>query len=118
MSRRQDNHISLTARSISGLRPISSRKARNRLRKHNIRPRRPAIRPILLPRHRAARLTWCRRYLRFRIHDWANILFTDESQFHLDSNDGRSRVYRCVGERYVSFNVNRFVGAVLWCGEA
>ena len=90
-SHRQDNHIrlvhlrnrfqtsSLTARSISGLRPISSRTVRNRLRKHNIRPRRPAIRPILLPRHRAARLTWCRDYLRFRIQDSANILFTDES---------------------------------------
>ena len=55
---------------------------------------------MLLPRHRAARLTWCRRYLRFRIQDWANILFTDESRFHLDSSDGRSRVYRRVGERY------------------
>jgi transposase len=49
-SRRQDNHIrlvhlrnrfqmsSLTARSIPGLRPISSRTVRNRLREHNIRP--------------------------------------------------------------------------------
>ena len=112
-SRRQDNHIrlvhlrnrfqtsNLTARSIPGLRPISSRTVRNRLHEHNIRPIRPAIRPILLPRHCAlcTRLTWCRRYLRFRIQDWANILFTDESRFHLDS-DGHSRVYRCVGERY------------------
>jgi hypothetical protein len=111
-SRRQDNHIrlvhlrnrfqtsSFTARIIPGLRPISSRTVRNRLREHNIRPRRTAIRPSLLPRHRAARLTWCRRYLRFRIQDWANILFTDESLFHLDSSGGRSRVYRRVGERY------------------
>ena len=45
-------------------------------------------------------MTWCRRYLRFRIQDWANILSTDESRFHLDSSDGRSRVYRRVGERY------------------
>ena len=91
---------SLTAKSIPGLRPISSRTVRNILREHNIRPRRPAIRPNLLPRHRAARLTWCRRYLKFRIQDWANILFTDEFRFHLDSSDGSSRVYRCVGERY------------------
>ena len=103
---RQDNHIrlvhlrnrfqtsNLTARSIPGLRPISSRTVRNRFREHIIRPRRPTICPILLPRHRAARLTWCRRYLRFRIQDWANILFTDESRFHLDSSDGRSRVNR------------------------
>jgi transposase len=112
MSRRQDNHIrlvhlrnrfqtsNLTARSIPGLRLINSRTVRNKLREHNIRPRRPAIRPILLPRHRAARLTWCWRYLRFKIQDWANILFTDESRFHLDSSDGRSCVYRRVGERY------------------
>ena len=112
MSRRQDNYIrlvhlenrfqtsNLTARSIPGLRPISSRTVHNRLREHNIRPRRPAIGPMLLLRHRAARQTWCRRYLRFRIQDWANILSTDESRFHLDSSGDRSRVYRRVGERY------------------
>ena len=55
---------------------------------------------MLLPRHRAARLTWCRRYLRFRIQDWANILCTDESRFHLESSDDRSRVYRRIGEQY------------------
>jgi hypothetical protein len=80
----------LTARSIRGLRPISSRTVRNRLRERHIRPRRPAICPILLPRYRAARLTWCRRHLKFRRQDWANILFRDESRFHLDSSDGRS----------------------------
>jgi hypothetical protein len=92
--------LSLTARSMPGLPLISSRTVRNRLREHHIRPRRPAIRPLLLPRHRAARMTWCRRYLRFRIPDWANILFTDESRCNLDSSDGRSRFYRRVGERY------------------
>jgi hypothetical protein len=45
-------------------------------------------------------MTWNRRDLRFRIHEWANILFTDESRFHLDSGDGRSREYRRVGELY------------------
>jgi hypothetical protein len=73
-----------------------------RLRGRHIRPRRPAIRPMLLPRNRAARLTWCRRHLRFRRKDWANILFTDESCFHC--SDGRYRVYRHVGERYADQN--------------
>ena len=112
LSHQQDNHTSLvhlwdrfqtwslTARSIPGLRPISSRTVRNRLRGRHIRPQRPAIRPIVLPMHRADRLTWCRHHLRFRRQDWANILFTDESRFHLDSSDCRSRVYRRVGERY------------------
>ena len=108
----QDNHIilvhlryrfqtsSLTARSIPELRPISSRTVRNRLRDRHIRPRRPTICPIVLSMHRASRPTWRRRHLIFRKQDWANILYTDESHFHLDMRDGRSQVYRRVGERY------------------
>lgn len=111
-SRRQDNHIrlvhlrnrfqssSLTARTIPGLRRISSRTVRNRLRQRNIRPRRPAVRPVLLQRHRTARLACARRHLRFRFNDWTGVLFTDESRFHLDGSDGRCRVYRRPGERY------------------
>ena len=49
---------SLTARNIPRLRPISSRAIHNRLSDRHIRPRRPTICPILLPRHHAARLTW------------------------------------------------------------
>ena len=90
----------LTARSIPGLRSISPRTVRNRLRERNIRPQRPAIRPVLQRRHRVARHARCRAHLRFTRRDWARILFSDESRFHLDSSDGRSRVYRRVGERY------------------
>jgi len=132
-SHQQDNYImrvhlrywfqtsSLTARSIPGLRPISSRTVCNRLCDRHIRPQRPTIRPLLLPRHRAARLTWCRRHFRFRRQDWANILFTDESRFHLDSNDGQSQVYCCVGERYADACViqRRSLGwgsAMVWVG--
>ena len=90
----------LTARNTPGLRLISSRTVRSILRDRHSMPRRPAMRPNLLIRHRAARLTCCRRHLRFRRQDWANILFTDESSFYLDSSDGRSRVYRRVRECY------------------
>ena len=90
----------LTARSIPDLRNISPRTVRNRLRERNIRPWRPAIRPVLQRRHRVARLAWCRAHLRFTRQDWAHILFSDESRFHLDSSDGCSSVYRQVGERY------------------
>ena len=72
----QDNHIRLvhmrdrfqssflTARSIPGLRPISVRTVHNKLRDRHSRPRRPPLSPMLRPRHRAARLTWCRFPLR------------------------------------------------------
>ena len=80
-SRQQDNHIklvylrdrfqtsNLTARNTPGLRLISSRTVRSRLRDRHSRPRRPAMRPNLLIRHRAATLTCCRRHLRFRRQD-------------------------------------------------
>lgn len=111
-SRQQDNHIrlvhlrnrfqsaSLTARTIPGLRPITPRTVRNRLREQGIRPRRPAVRPVLLQRHRTARLAWARRHIQFTQRDWGRILFTDETRVHLDGSDGRSRVYRRVDERY------------------
>lgn len=111
-SRQEDIHIrlvhlrnrfqspSLTARTIPGLRPISARTVRNRLRDMGIRPRRPAIRPVLMRHHRAARLQWCRQYMQYTFQDWCGILFTDESRFHLDSSDGRQRVYRRIGERF------------------
>ena len=77
-SGQQHNHIrlvhlrdrfqtsSLTANSIHGLRSISSRTIRNRFRDRHIRPRRSAIHSMLLSRHCAARLTWCKLHLRFR----------------------------------------------------
>ena len=90
----------LTARSIPGLRNISPRTARNCLPERNICPRRPAICPVLQRCHCVAHLARCRAHLRFTRRDWAHILFSDKSRSHLDSSDGRSRVYRRVGERY------------------
>ena len=112
-SLRQDNHCRLlhlrnrfksarlTARCIPGLRPISSWTVRNRLCECNIRPRRPAVRPILVQRHRTAipayvvQTTYvCRNtgLHQYSIHKW--------TQFHLRSSDGCYRVHRRVGERY------------------
>ena len=111
-SNRQDTYIrvvhlrerlrnsTLTARNIPDLRRISPRTVRNRLRERGIRPRPPARRPVLQQRDRVARFAWCRQHKHFTQQDWARVLFTDESKFHLDSSDGRSRVYRRVGERF------------------
>ena len=85
---------SLTARTIPGLRAINPRTIRNRLREQGIRQRRPAVRSVLL------RIAWCRRHLRVNRQDWAGIFITDESRFHLDNSNGRSRVCRRVGERF------------------
>ena len=75
---------SVTARTIPGLRRIHPRTVRNRLRQHHIRPRRPCVRMVLLPRHRAKRLRWSRAHLTWRLREWEAVLFSDESRFSLD----------------------------------
>jgi transposase len=130
-SLRQDNHCRLvhlrnrfqsarlTARCIPGHRPISPWTARNRLREYNIWPRRPAVRPILVQRHRTASLAWCRRHLRVRIQDWTNILFTNEPSFICVAV---TAVIECVvalvnGTRTpMVYNVNDSMEVALRCG--
>ena len=91
--------VTMTARSIPTRRPIHAQTVINHLREHGMRPRRPAIRPILTPRHRRIRLQWCRQYLRQPSYWWRRVLFTDECRIHLSSSDGRGRVYRRRNER-------------------
>ena len=111
-SQRQDQYIRVThlrnrfqtasdtAQTIPGLRRIHPRTVRNRLREHHICPRRPCVRALLLPRHRAERLRWSRAHLRWRLREWEAVLFSDESRFSLDHSDGRIMVYHRVGELY------------------
>ena len=110
-----------TARNIPNLRRIHPQTVINRLREYGLRPRRPAIRPILTLRHRQARLQWCRHHLRHPLLWWRHVLFTDECRFHLSSSDGRQRVYRRRNERYADPCVverNRYGGGsvMVWGG--
>lgn len=102
---------------------ITAQTVRNRLRARNrpIRAYRPYYGQILTRAHRAARVNWCRRHLRFTRADWNNVLFTDESRFNLSHGDGRVRVYRRRGERFADACVlqrNRFGGGsvMIWGG--
>ncbi len=86
-----------------------------------IRPRRPYVGSILTRRHRNARLNWARQHLRWQRRQWNEIVFTDESRFNLSTNDGRIRVFRRRGERFVDACVverNRFGGGsvMVWGG--
>ena len=77
---------------------ISQQTIRNRLHGFNLRSRRPAVRPRLTPAHRAARRAFCRRHVRWTRHQWSQVLFSDESRFTMNHNDGRLRVWRCPGQ--------------------
>lgn len=100
---------------------VSDQTVRNRLRARNLRPRRQAVRPVLLPRHRTARLDWARQHIRWTRQQWSSVVFTDESRFTLQNNDGRILVYRRPGERFSDATVrqhNQFGGGsiMVWAG--
>ena len=79
---------------------ISSDTVRRRLRAHQMRARRPYRGPILTNIHRNNRLTWCQQHQRWRIAQWNEVAFSDESRFCLDVSDGRHRVWRRNRRRY------------------
>ena len=56
-------------RTATGTR-VSNQTIRNRLRANNLRCRRQAVRPPLLPRHRTARRHWCTLHLRWQRVQW------------------------------------------------
>jgi len=88
---------------------ISCQTVRRRLHEFGLNARRPAVRQRLTPAHKAARLAFCRRHVRWTRQQWANVLFSDESRFSLHHNDGRIRVWRRPGERLLDAAVREVV---------
>ena len=88
---------------------ISQQTIRNRLHGFNLRSRRPAVRPRLTPAHRAANRAFCRRHVRWTRHQWSQVLFSDKSRFTMNHNDGRLRVWRRPGQRFIDATVHQKV---------
>ena len=113
---------SRTAATTIGLhgRPVSPQTVVNRLNERGLNARRPNVGPVLTNRHRQARQQWCNAHVRWNQRQWGEVLFSDESRFSLQNSDGRTRVYRRVGERYLDACVverNRFQRSVMvWGG--
>ena len=93
-----------TARTFHG--QISQYTVRRRLRAYGIFCRRPVRRLNLGPHHFQARLNWARLHRRWTVRQWENVIFSDESRFLLQRHDGRRRVYRRVGERFLNTTVS------------
>lgn len=134
-TRRQDRFVTLaalrnrtaTANTLRGqLRAasnvlVSDQTIRNRLREVNMRSRRRAVCPPLTRPQRHARLAWARRHLAWTRQQWSRVLFSDESRYTISFNDGRLRVWRRVGERFIDATVlqhNRHGGGsvMVWGG--
>ena len=82
-------------------RSISSRTVRRRLAAAGIRSRRPYQGQILTHNHRLQRQRWAAAGGFLGNVGWRNVVFSDESRFNVSFPDGRLRVYRRQGERYV-----------------
>lgn len=100
---------------------VSDQTIRNRLHEAGLRSRRPAVRVPLTKNHRYRRRTWAAIHRRWTRSQWARVLFSDESRFTLQFNDGRIRVWRRPGERYADATVreyDRFGGGsvMVWGG--
>lgn len=80
---------------------VSDRTIRRRLFDIGLRSRRPATGLELLRQHRVGRLRFAREHENWGNEEWSNILFTDESRFCLRTPDGRERIYRRTGERFL-----------------
>ena len=100
---------------------MSNQTCRNRLHEANLRARRPATRPILTADHRVRRLDFASEHANWQIRHLRSVLFTDESKFCVDFNDGRRRVWRQKNERFSDCCVaehDRFGGGsvMVWGG--
>ncbi|GFR76090.1 transposable element Tcb1 transposase [Elysia marginata] len=78
---------------------ISANTIRRRLSTSGLRARRPYIGPILIQRHRHQRTLWAQEHGSWDRIQWRSVVFSVESRFCTDHDDGRVRVWRRSGER-------------------
>ena len=95
----------LQARLLNTGTRVSAQTVRNMLRAVGLRARRPYVGVVMTPRHRQVMMAWV-RHRRWNNQQWAAVLFTDESRFHLDMLDRRGRVWRRRGERHTNCNID------------
>ena len=121
-SQRQDQNIVLshlrnrfrtavkTAQETLGInnQRISASTVRRRLRERDIRSHNAYRGNVLTPICRRNRYDWCRQHLRWTQRQWQSVIFTDESRFCIDKNDGRAKVWRRQGERYADCCVREY----------
>ncbi|GFT42378.1 transposable element Tc1 transposase [Trichonephila clavipes] len=85
----------------------------------NLKSKRPFYAFPLTPEHRQLRLQWCQARSMWNVTDWQKVVFSDESQFVLGTDDNRVRVWRRPGEQYnsphtVLRHTARTAGVMVW----
>ncbi|UYV70922.1 hypothetical protein LAZ67_8001110, partial [Cordylochernes scorpioides] len=100
---------------------ISRQTVYRRLHEGALYARRPRVCIPLTSAHRRARLNWCLEHHAWTHDQWANVLFSDESRFSLNTDSRRVFIWREHGTRYHPSNIREidsFRGGSLlvWAG--
>ncbi len=56
--------------------------------------------PLLLPRHVAARLSWAKEHRDWTVEMWRKVVWSDESKFNIFQSDGRTYIRRRESEEF------------------
>ncbi|UYV84314.1 hypothetical protein LAZ67_X001824 [Cordylochernes scorpioides] len=84
---------------------ISRQTVYRRLHEGALYARRPMVCIPLTSAHRRARLNWCLEHHAWTHDQWANVLFSDESRFSLNTDSRRVFIWREPGTRYHPSNI-------------
>ncbi|UYV66997.1 hypothetical protein LAZ67_4003618, partial [Cordylochernes scorpioides] len=100
---------------------ISRQTVYRRLHEGALYARRPMVCIPLTSAHRRARLNWCLEHHAWTHDQWANVLFSDESRFSLNTDSRRVFIWREPGTHYHPNNIREidsFRGGSLlvWAG--
>ena len=87
-------------RNVYGVR-ATRKTINNRLVARGYRARRVLRKPLLTQNHRRLRLEWAQRWRNLTVQHWEHVILGDESRFQLYPVDGRMRVRRLQGERFL-----------------
>jgi transposase len=77
---------------------ISDKTVQRRLHEAKLFGRAARKKPLLMKRHREARLKWCREKRNWTDAQWKKVIWSDESKFCLVGSRGCQRVWRRPGE--------------------
>ena len=78
---------------------ISSQTVRRNLKKSGLRPVVKKKRPLLNPHHRKNRLDFAESHKEWTLEDWKRVIWSDETKINHLGSDGRTWVWKEVGEQ-------------------
>jgi DDE superfamily endonuclease/Transposase len=86
---------------MSGIK-VSRNTLHRRLKEINLYSRIRRRKPVLQPRHKAARLHWARKYQNWTVQDWMRVIWSDESSIVLGRKTRRRRCIRKKGHAHLA----------------